>query len=222
MEVVDYSRTVPPRRCKMLNHLGVTTVVDVGANVGQYGIELRKHGYAGRIISLEPLGKPFASLSALADTFPPWTTEKIAIGREAGELTINISADDVFSSALPIDDRTVNANSRARYVGKETVPVETLDGLFIRHGLDPARTAVKIDVQGLEREVLAGGERAMTGAVLADVEMCPETLYGGQMLMREILDEMDRFGFNLCAVENVMPNEVTGRFMACNGIFARL
>jgi FkbM family methyltransferase len=197
-------------------------VVDVGANVGQYGIELRKHGYAGTIISLEPLGKPFASLSVLAETFTPWITEKIAIGREAGELTINVSEDDVFSSALPIDERTVHANSRARYIGRETVPLETLDHLFERHSLEPSQSAVKLDVQGLEREVLAGGSRAMGGAMLVDIEMCPESLYDGQMLMREILDEMAGLGLSLCAMENVMPNEVNGRFMACNGIFARL
>jgi hypothetical protein len=35
---------------------GVDLVIDVGANVGQFGLGLRNRGYAKRILSLEPVG----------------------------------------------------------------------------------------------------------------------------------------------------------------------
>jgi len=34
-----------------LGKLDVTNVIDVGANVGQFGLDIRRHGFEGQIIS---------------------------------------------------------------------------------------------------------------------------------------------------------------------------
>ena len=43
-------------RAPMLRHHGIQTVIDVGANTGQFGAELRGWGFHGRIISFEVTG----------------------------------------------------------------------------------------------------------------------------------------------------------------------
>lgn len=46
----------------VVRDLGINVVLDVGANVGQFAHALRGIGFAGRIISFEPVGRDFAVL----------------------------------------------------------------------------------------------------------------------------------------------------------------
>jgi hypothetical protein len=49
-----------------------TAVFDVGANIGQYGLSLRKCGFTGRIVSFEAIPSVHARLSAVAARDRDW------------------------------------------------------------------------------------------------------------------------------------------------------
>ena len=51
---------------------GITVVLDVGANEGQYGVQLRRSGYGGRIVSFEPGSEAHASVTACAAADEKW------------------------------------------------------------------------------------------------------------------------------------------------------
>ena len=62
---------------------GLRTIVDVGANVGQYGKSLREWGYKGRIVSFEPLTSAHGILSRTAAGDDTWiVAPRCAIGSE--------------------------------------------------------------------------------------------------------------------------------------------
>src|ERR1700681_4651475 len=68
------------RRLTMMAHHGVNTVVDVGANTGQYASALRQAGYKEEILSFEPLSEAYETAAKKSPTAPKWRVLKSAIG----------------------------------------------------------------------------------------------------------------------------------------------
>lgn len=153
IEVGNYRHTIAARRQKMLSAYGIRTLVDVGANVGQYALEARRGGYGGDIVSVEPLGAAFQQLEATAAGDAAWAVRRTAVGGAKGTLTMHVSERSIFSSPLRILDEAVSASRGARPVATEEAPMTTLDELCtdLRGPL-----CVKIDVQGFEGHVLDG------------------------------------------------------------------
>src|SRR5262245_53556123 len=77
---------------------GVDCVLDVGANRGQYGRELRLAGYRGRLVSFEPVEQLSRELRETVAGDATWTVQRVALGRETGTAEINVMQHDVFSS----------------------------------------------------------------------------------------------------------------------------
>jgi hypothetical protein len=78
----------PSRRFQLsLQRRGVTVVLDVGANIGQFARSIRKAGYRARIISFEPLSVAHAKLLVAAQRDPLWdVAPRCALGASHGEV----------------------------------------------------------------------------------------------------------------------------------------
>src|ERR1700678_3413224 len=87
-------KTAASRRAVMLRSPRIQTVLDVGANVGDYGVELREWGYKGRILSFEPASAAFKALSRRASADALWSVFNYALGGEEGLAEINIASND--------------------------------------------------------------------------------------------------------------------------------
>jgi FkbM family methyltransferase len=210
------------RRVLLLRHHGVTVVLDVGANHGQYGAELRRHGYAGDIVSFEPLSEPWTSLEARANSDRQWRALRYAIGAEDGDVTINVAANmGASSSVLPMLDSHLSAAPGARYVGAERVQQRRLDDLVPELVRSDDRVFLKIDVQGYERSVLEGAQRTLDTVVGVQLELSLVPLYEGGIDWRAAVDLLASKGFVLESLEPGFSNPKTGQLLQADGIFFR-
>lgn len=208
------------RRARLMTSLGIDLVIDVGANRGQFGVEIRRAGYTGRIVSIEPLAAPFRQLARLAARDERWTVIRSAVGPRAGSATIHVAANGgASSSVLPMLDLHARSAPEARYVADESVEMATLDELVGPVSGDPVAMLTKIDVQGYELQVLAGGQATLARSMLVQLEMSLLPLYETAPTHQEILELMARHGFRLVGIEPGFASP-TGLLLQADGIFA--
>jgi FkbM family methyltransferase len=204
-----------------LRHLGLTAVLDVGANIGQYGQALRAGGFTGRILSCEPLSEAYPHLARRAAKDPQWTALNTAVGAEPGEIEINVAANSYSSSILPMTDAHRLAAPGSDFVAAEKVPMTTVAALVADHGVDPARALLKVDTQGYEAQVLDGAADLLGRFAAVQLELSMVRLYDGQPLFDEMVDRMRGAGFGIFALEGGFSDRRTGRMLQCDGFFVR-
>lgn len=212
---------LPMRIVSAAKWLGVDTVLDVGANIGQYAAALRSTGFAGRIISFEPLGDAYAQLAHRAAKDPKWTVAHTAVGAEPGTLEIHIAANSHSSSVLPMNDAHLDAAPHSRTVGSESVPVTTIADVVAAHEIVPDRTLLKIDTQGYEKPVLDGAGELLAQFALVQLELSFVPLYDGQALYPELVERLGALGFEWYGVDAAFVDPRTGRMLQVDGLFAR-
>ena len=199
-----------PQLAAMLQRQGITLVVDIGANIGQYGAALRASGYTGRIVSVEPLSAAHAELARAAARDGNWiVAPRAAVGAAPGRLTINVSASSDMSSALPFTPEAASAFDGDRTVAQESVAVTTVDALLAAHAGPDDRVFLKSDTQGYDLEVLRGAADSLDRIIGLQIEasLCP--IYEGQPDWRAIVDLLAPHGF---AIHLVVPGYFSKRY----------
>ncbi len=150
------------RLARMLSAHNVDTVLDVGANIGQFAVGLRHAGYKGQIVSFEPLSAVHAQLMRNSKRDKNWKIgPQVALGDSEGELTIHVSKNLVSSSALKMLGAHISAAPDSVYVGSEQVRVCPLDSIAATYLSASTSAFLKIDTQGYEQYVLDGAKESL-------------------------------------------------------------
>lgn len=204
-----HERTHAGSRQAALARHGVDVLIDVGANAGQYATALRGGGFAGRIVSVEPLDEPFAALAAAAEQDPRWTAVQCALSATAGELEMTVTADTRCSSVLV--PAAIVGIEAGQPVSRSAVAGRTLDEVCAETVPDDARLALKLDVQGYERTVLDGGGDALARALVVELEMPLVATYEGATLLPELLPGLAAAGFSVVSIEPGHRDRTTGQ-----------
>jgi FkbM family methyltransferase len=157
--------------------------VDVGANIGALTVPMaRLVGDTGAVIAIEPQRLTFQALNGnlALNSIRNTLTFQVALGAEEGTVTVpNLDPDHVnnFGALSLAADHPKGA----------IVPLTTLDTL-----LGDACHFVKIDVEGMEREVLAGGVEM--------IAKCRPVLYvenDRDQHKAGLIDDLKQFGYRL-------------------------
>jgi FkbM family methyltransferase len=184
---------------RLIDHYQIGLVLDVGANVGQFGSAMRSIGYKGRIISFEPASKSFQELSTAARGDRNWQVCNYALGDCRATLELNVMSASVFSSfyrpSVAETDRFVDGNTVQR---TEAVEVRTLmevaGDLGIRELL--ARTFLKCDTQGFDINVLRGAGALLGTIRMLQVELAVRRIYDHSTGMNDMLEFLETAGFS--------------------------
>ncbi len=220
----------PRRKTKALNaqlvavlkHCRIDTILDVGANVGQYGQRLREWGYDGRIISFEPLSSAHAALSERAAKDPAWSiAPRMAIGAEDGEVDIQVSAETDMSSILPQNRLLKEISPSSVIENTERVPLRRLDSIVSDFISDTDRLFLKIDTQGFEPAVLDGAEALMPKLVGMQLEMSLVPLYEGELDYRTMTERLAAAGFEPHLILPGYFERKLARQLEIDGVFIR-
>jgi FkbM family methyltransferase len=225
LEVTRYSpASVPDGQLTMfLARQRINVVLDVGANAGQFAVELRERmKYSGRIVSFEPMASAHAILCRKSASDALWdVAPRAAIGAEAGTVTLHLSGNSVSSSVLPMLEAHSSAAPQSSYIADEVVPMTTLDLAAARYIKADSRVFLKIDTQGYEAEVLKGASAVLQRALVVQLELSLVELYQGQALMFDQVRWMSERGFEVWAIAPAFFDSASGRLLQVDATFLR-
>lgn len=168
------------------------TFVDVGANVGLFSLAAaRRVGDAGRVVAIEPEPRAHRILRnnfILNDCHCRVDLIPYAISDHTGTTTFTVAKQIGHSTAL------------SEYAGidiLERIQVETmtLDSALESVGVRPEwASIIKIDVEGLEVEVLQGARQVLAGQAALIIEVNPDTLAANGKQFAHLWDILTQAG----------------------------
>lgn len=188
---------------ELFGRIAPDCVLDVGANSGQYGALLRRHGYRGWIVSFEPVRSVFEDLAEGAEGDERWRMFQVALGSHAERRRIAVAEVSQLSSFRAFSrygsDELPGASD---VVHTEDVEVRTLNDSweeFLR-GIPQARVFLKLDTQGWDLEVLEGAGEVLDRLVGLQLEASLTPIYEEVPTFAHTVEHVSRLGFDLTGI----------------------
>jgi FkbM family methyltransferase len=190
----------------VLERADVNCVLDVGAHRGGYRDLLRATGYAGEIVSFEPV----QTLPTDAD--PRWRAHRLALGSAPGRAQINVAGESNFTSFLEPNQFSVDRFGGSAVDHTETVEIARLDAVFAdvtAHVPDP-RVLLKTDTQGWDLEVIEGAAGVLDRVVALQAELSVRAIYEGSTDWLATLARLRELGFRPAQLTSVGRDDSLG------------
>jgi len=203
-----------------LQTTNIRTVLDIGANTGQFASTIHHLLPQAAIYAFEPLPECYEAMMQRLGSVPNFHGYRLAIGREDSLVDFHRNDFVQSSSVLPMADLHRQAFAWSAHSTTVQVPMARLDRVLVNSTM-AARILVKIDVQGYEDRVLMGGERTIRGADVVMVETSLEMLYEGQASFERVYEIMRGYGFRYAGNMDQLSNPEDGRVLQVDALFLR-
>lgn len=199
--------------------LNIRTIIDIGANEGQFIKEINTLVPNRKIYAFEPIPDCYKKLVE--------TTKGIdviffnfGLSDTEGSAEINISNNLVSSSILGMEDLHKVSYPDSHFVKKETIQLKKLDDIMAR--VKPQKNIlIKIDVQGYEGKVILGGQKIFGEASALIIESSFEPLYEGQWLFDDLYRYFTQTGFKFMGFSDQVNSKKTGIPLYADSIFIK-
>ena len=199
---------------KSINKNNINSIIDVGANSGQFAEEIFKNNFNGSILSFEPLKLEHSVLldKQIKIKKNNWEiAQRCGLGSSEKKSNINISGMRQSSSILDISKIHTDLYPDSVNVDKEEIDIFPLDNFYNKIINMEKNILLKIDTQGYELEILKGAEQTLKyiEAIYAEVSLVE--LYKNQPLFDEIFKYIKKSGFSVWSVDRAVGNNLTGQ-----------
>ncbi len=205
-----------------MKQVGVSprTVIDVGANVGQFAVASTRLFENAMVIPIEP--NPHI-VDMLRANLPAAVRKNVlitAVGDTIGTAVFHVNRDSQVSSLLQLGSDRLESFPRSTVLEEITVPVTTLDALFADRML-AAPILLKIDVQGFEDRVITGGAGFLARVDWVLMEVSFSKLYEGERDFTSIVELMRSRGFRFVRPMNFHVSPKTDEIIEMDALFFR-
>lgn len=179
---------------QIIGKFDIKTVIDIGANNGQYAQHIRKTLPEAYIYSFEPLPNCYQELTSKMAKDKNFKSFNVALGEEDQETIINQSSFHPSSSILKMGELHKKLYPKSKESTPKKIKIKKLDEILQAEELIDD-ILIKIDVQGFEDKVINGGENIIKKATIVIIETSFVTLYESQPLFDQIYNQMKNLGF---------------------------
>jgi FkbM family methyltransferase len=172
------------------------TILDIGANVGQFALAA-SHRFPGtKIISFEPVPDIVVILKKNVKNYHNIVVIDKALGSIEGERDFYQNAYSPASSGLKVSDTQKKFLNTTGYTKTINVHVQRLDRIAAHLDIFPP-ILLKLDVQGLEKDVLLGAGDFLNKVEFILIETSFVQMYENEPLFEEIHDLLQKRGYRL-------------------------
>lgn len=203
------------------NDLNIRTVIDIGAHDGAFAEFLATCFAPEAVFAIEPLEACQPHLKARSDRIPGFQVFNVALSDNAGESVLFENAHTPSSSLLSVSETMSMEFPFTVTTNPAKVQLARLDAL-----LDPSRLhrdiLIKIDVQGMEDKVIAGGKKVFSTAKAVYIEMSFVELYEKQPCFHEVHALLSSLGFRLAGIKNQICSQKEGRPLFAHCVYLRV
>jgi FkbM family methyltransferase len=192
---------------RLIRHFNIDCVFDVGANQGQYALQLRKDvKFDGLIISFEPLPRMVDYLLSVSAGDKKWLIEPFALGENEGLVTINEMKGSQFSSIHRPREGHPDNQIVARHEVQQRSLLSVYGELKNRYGFK--NPYLKMDTQGNDLKVFLSGIGVLDEIVAIQSELAFVPFYYDVPNYQESIRVYESHGFVL---SSLFPNN-SGNF----------
>ncbi|HEX8029245.1 MAG TPA: FkbM family methyltransferase [Vicinamibacterales bacterium] len=183
------------------------TLIDVGANRGDFAATVQAHSGLRSAILIEPQLELALALSQRF-TDPAIRVANVAVSDAPGSHSFEVLQADSCSSLLPIraeagfNERQIDVRVKERY----DIEVRTLDDVIDSAGWTGVIDLLKVDTQGNELQVINGAQRHLQSVRLLWIEVSFRSLYQGDTLFTDVHQALTALGFRLYSFHEAFRN----------------
>lgn len=195
-------------------------IVDIGANDGQWIKQVRKKGFTGFALCIEPIESNYQNL--VSKKIYNTQTINCAVGDKNGFIDINVASNyGLSSSILELDSAHKNAAPNIKYVAKARVKIYKLSKILEKYKY--RNIYIKIDTQGYEFNVLKSINDENFKKIHAfEIETNIVSTYKGCYLIEDVIKFLRKKGFKPLRLENGLGMPSFGQQLQVDIIFVRV